>query len=254
MPILCFLIDHSATHKKILVDCGLRKDLHSYGVPAIDSLIHRSPLRYFVPQSCLESLAEGVIAPNQIDIVFITHCHFDHVGNAPSFLTSQFVVGGDTRELFEQAYPEDPLSLYAEDILPKDRTTYIDDWVPLGPFPRTRDFFGDGSLYLVDAPGHLPGHMNVLARTSADGAWIYLAGDSCYHSKVSTGEARIAEGMPWDPDFCIHTNKGNTEETLQRIQEFSNLPRTQIIFSHDLRWYEKNKGGAAFWPGIIDSA
>ena len=33
---------------------------------------------------------------------------------------------------------------------------------------KAYDFYGDGSFYLIDSPGHTVGHMCGLARTSAD--------------------------------------------------------------------------------------
>lgn len=53
-------------------------------------------------------------------------------------------------------------------------------WKPLeGLWPRTHDFFGDGSFYLLDAPGHLLGHMMGLARTAQD-EYIVMGGDACH--------------------------------------------------------------------------
>ncbi len=43
-----------------------------------------------------------------------------------------------------------------------------DEWKPWGPFEKAFDFFGDGSFWLVNAPGHMPGHLSGLARTGAD--------------------------------------------------------------------------------------
>ena len=47
-------------------------------------------------------------------------------------------------------------------------------------------------LYVVDAgDGHVAGHINVLARTSEDGGWIYLAGDSAHDRRLLTGPLNI---------------------------------------------------------------
>ncbi|KAM5476938.1 hypothetical protein MauCBS54593_000209 [Microsporum audouinii] len=43
----------------------------------------------------------------------------------------------------------------------------FDDGLEIGRF-RAMDFFGDGSFYLLDAPGHAEGHLCALARTTAD--------------------------------------------------------------------------------------
>jgi hypothetical protein len=34
------------------------------------------------------------------------------------------------------------------------------------------DYFGDGSVFIVDAPGHLFGHVNLLARVGRGGGFI----------------------------------------------------------------------------------
>ena len=119
---------------------------------------------------------------------------------------------------------------------------------PFGPFDRALDFFGDGSLYIVDAPGHLPGHVNVLARTSADGGWVYLAGDSAHDWRIITGEDRIAT-----QPMCIHADKEQAEAHIARIRELRANPRVRVLLAHDVPWYEENKGGDAYWPGEIKS-
>ena len=45
------------------------------------------------------------------------------------------------------------------------------------------DFFGDGSFYLLDTPGHAIGHMCGLARTTAspDATFLFLGGDCAHH-------------------------------------------------------------------------
>lgn len=56
------------------------------------------------------------------------------------------------------------------------------------------DFFGDGSFYLLDAPGHAVGHMCGLARTTAspEATFIFLGGDCAHHG----GEFRPTQYLP----------------------------------------------------------
>lgn len=44
---------------------------------------------------------------------------------------------------------------------------------------RAHDFFGDGSFYLLDTPGHAIGHMCGLARTTPS-TFVFLGGDICH--------------------------------------------------------------------------
>jgi hypothetical protein len=51
--------------------------------------------------------------------------------------------------------------------------------ITIGRF-KAFDYFGDGSFYILDSPGHAVGHINALARTSASPkpSFIHLGGDS----------------------------------------------------------------------------
>lgn len=56
---------------------------------------------------------------------------------------------------------------------------------------RAVDFFGDGSFYLLDTPGHAVGHLAGLARTTSD-TFILMGGDLCHHG----GEIRPSPYIP----------------------------------------------------------
>lgn len=108
-------------------------------------------------------------------------------------------------------------------------------WKPHGHLPHTLDVFGDGSLLIVDAPGHLPGHVNILAQISATHS-VYLGGDACHDRRLLTGEKQIGE---WDDAeghvCCIHADRKGAEETIQRIRQLEN-EGVEIIFAHDVEW------------------
>lgn len=56
------------------------------------------------------------------------------------------------------------------------------------------DLFPDGSLLLVDAPGYLPGYLNLLSRVSGNlPQYIYLAGDAFHDRRILTGEREVVE-------------------------------------------------------------
>ncbi|KAK1234047.1 hypothetical protein PQX77_002755 [Marasmius sp. AFHP31] len=105
----------------------------------------------------------------------------------------------------------------------------------------------------VDAAGHLPGHINVVARTSSDGGWLLLAGDSAHHWRLITGESQIADNISGYIGRCAHVDKKAAEEHIKRLRAFMQLPRTRILLAHDEPWYKENKGGDAFFPGKIPS-
>lgn len=58
---------------------------------------------------------------------------------------------------------------------------------------RAFDFFGDGSFYLVDTPGHTTGHLGGLVRTGTNpNSFLFMAGDLCHHH----GEVRPSRQLP----------------------------------------------------------
>jgi glyoxylase-like metal-dependent hydrolase (beta-lactamase superfamily II) len=52
-----------------------------------------------------------------------------------------------------------------------------------GPFDSALDFFGDGSFWVINAPGHMPGNLCAAARLES-GDWVLLGGDCC-HSRYN---------------------------------------------------------------------
>jgi glyoxylase-like metal-dependent hydrolase (beta-lactamase superfamily II) len=133
--------------------------------------------------------------------------------------------------------------------LPSESIKFIPDSAfdqSIGPFPRAADYFGDGSVYILEAPGHAPGHINILARTSADGAWICLAGDSCHDPRVLTGEKEI----PWIEDG-MYSDLESTEKHLEDLRNLRDMDKVQVLIAHDYEWYNENRESGAFFPGAI---
>ncbi|KAL5486194.1 hypothetical protein ACEPAI_7239 [Sanghuangporus weigelae] len=255
-PSLSFLVTHRNSGLRIVFDLGIRSDIQNY--PELTRKRLSEVYNAGVPCDVPTALAKGGLSVEDITHVCLSHCHWDHTGNPALFTKAKFLVGGDMRTLFQPGYPEDPKSIFPSDLLPKGRTEFLDvttsAWKPIGPFPRTFDYFGDGSLYLVDAPGHLAGHMNFLVRTSPDGGWIYLAGDAAHDWRLIRGEGDIAMyPVAGGGLTCIHQDKEQAKATIKRITDVLTLPRVRVILAHDGEWYHKNKDSDAFWPGKIRS-
>ncbi|KAF8064000.1 beta-lactamase-like protein [Lyophyllum atratum] len=247
VPSLSFLLQHSTNHKKFVFDLGIRKDWENFPPNVLEMVKKSFPLD--IPQDVVDSLAKGGTSPSDISTVCLSHIHFDHVGDPTKFPDSSFVVGDGARSVHSAT----PLAVFE---LPSTRTTYLSpaEWQPLGPFPRALDFYGDGSLYIVNAAGHLPGHINVLARTSGDGAWIYLAGDSAHHWDLITGKGNIAVNRNVEGFYrCAHLDPEAAEKHISCIRKLTEIPRARVLLAHDGPWYKENKGGPAFWPGKIPS-
>ncbi|KIK48205.1 hypothetical protein CY34DRAFT_735072 [Suillus luteus UH-Slu-Lm8-n1] len=253
-PSLAFSLQHSKTKSRVVFDLGIRRDLEGY-TPLSQERIKTMGFAPVVNQTVAESLIKGGISPDQVETVIISHLHWDHIGDHEPFTNATFVVGEGCRELLTSGYPMNPESLFSSTALPHERTKFLplsDFSLPIGPFPLALDYFGDGSMYVVDAPGHIKGHINILARTSSDGAWILLGGDSAHDYRLITGEKEVAHSIDSSGRVrCMHGDKEKAVENIARIRLLLGIPRVQVLIAHDWKWYEENKGGSAFLPGII---
>lgn len=245
-PSLAFILTHLGSGKRVVFDLGIRADLEN----AIETVQKRAQLfDAKVPQDVIASLRKGGIEPNDVTHIIISHAHWDHVGDPSLFPKARFIQGGEARKHFETGYPNNPKSAIPIHVFPEDRTDFLDvneTWKSIGPFKHALDYFGDGSLYIIDAPGHLHGHINALVRTSSDGGWIFLAGDSSHDWKLLRGQGEI-------PEKHVEVDKELAADTIKRIRELMKDPRARVVMAHDDEFYEEFKESNAFWPGKIPS-
>jgi len=84
-------------------------------------------------------------------------------------------------------YPSDPDSPIRESDYAnrKLREISFKSDLKIGQFPAY-DYFGDGSFYLLDSPGHAVGHLCALARTTSEGedTFVLLGGDICHYAGI----------------------------------------------------------------------
>ncbi|KAF4332259.1 n-acyl homoserine lactonase [Fusarium beomiforme] len=102
------------------------------------------------------------------------------------------------------------------------------------------DYFGDGSFYLLDCPGHTIAHMMGLARTRPT-SFVLMAADCCHHG----GEIRPTQFVPL-PDSIELNSPRNLARGVRRApcpgQLFVHLhlkssrtePFYELINPHDL--------------------
>ncbi|TBU23232.1 hypothetical protein BD311DRAFT_674399 [Dichomitus squalens] len=230
---------HSSRPETFVFDLGIRKDWAALE-PGLRAEYSKIGADMLVPEDVADALRKGHLEAAHVTYSSISHAHFDHIGDPALFPNATYLLGSEAQTLLNPETRD--LGIKLLNALPKDRTKFLDlaSAPALGPFPHTLDFYKDGSLHVVDAPGHLPGHINVLARTSAYG--------DAHDWQIITGEGKIAT-----KPICAHVNKEQAEVHIGRIRELQENPRVRVLLAHDRPWYEQNKGGDAYWPGEIKS-
>ncbi|KAJ9504422.1 hypothetical protein H2202_000478 [Exophiala xenobiotica] len=128
VPSLSFLIQHASQDgksTKFVFDLGLKRDLTKYPPAQQAHIANRQPT--ILHPDCADSLRAGGLDPaNDIDIVMLSHVHWDHEGTPDDFPNSQFVVGSGTLHLLKNgAPPHYPQEIFNADLLPRDRTSEL---------------------------------------------------------------------------------------------------------------------------------
>ncbi|KAH7333947.1 beta-lactamase-like protein [Rhizoctonia solani] len=192
-PAYSFLVE-SESGAKVLFDLGIPQKWEDTA-PSMVNLLRNLGWGVSVTKNVSDILVEHGINLDCIDSVIWSHCHWDHTGDPSLFPpTTTLTVGPGFKTAMLPGYPTNPDSPILESAY-KDRELIEISFdqspeLRIGQL-RALDYFGDGSLYLLDAPGHAVGHICGLARTTPD-TFVFLGGDICHHS----GQMRPTEYLP----------------------------------------------------------
>lgn len=93
----------------------------------------------------------------------------------------------------------------------------------IGQF-RAFDYFGDGTFYLLDSPGHAIGHLCGLARTQTNPAsFILMGGDICHYA----GIFRPSEYLPVPKSITPHPLQPASSLAFCPGSAFDNLQKSR---------------------------
>lgn len=161
-----------------------------------------------------QQLAELGVAPSDIDYFSISHSHFDHVGSAALFTGATWIVDRDERDWMfrEEARKEPHFADYAP--LESARTALIEG-------DDDHDVFGDGSVVIVQAPGHTPGH-TVLLLTTANSGKVLLTGDMWH-----LAEAREKRTVP-----VFNFDREQTLASMDKVEALAAANSAKVIRQH----------------------
>jgi glyoxylase-like metal-dependent hydrolase (beta-lactamase superfamily II) len=233
-PIGAFALEHPSAGP-ILIDTGLHPvtaDRLSENFGHLNAYFFRT-LRTSPGESLPAQLRARAIDPAHIPLVVMTHLHVDHASAMSQLPAATFIC--TAKEWRAATARLGAWSGYARRQLPEpSRVRAIDFNLTSerhGPFARTVDLLGDGSIRLLDTPGHTVGHMSVLVRLAEREA--LLIGDAVYTLR------NIHEDLlPWRT-----VDDGLYRNSMRALGAFiEQSPQALVIPTHDSEvWNELNE-------------
>jgi N-acyl homoserine lactone hydrolase len=229
-PVPVYLAHHPSAGN-ILIDTGLHP---SVARNPRDNLGRFSGRHYKVEvgRDIVSQLRERGLAPSDIAIVVLTHLHEDHASGIEAFPDAQFVLSATEWEgattgsfpLLRRYHPSHYDYAFEYHTVDFDGDL-IDSY---GPFGRSFDLFGDGSVRLVYTPGHSPGHTSVILRLPRRD--FVVVGDAAYDWRQFEGKA--------EPTMIA--DEHNWRRSLRELQAYRRTyPYALMVPGHDRDFWEK---------------
>lgn len=200
----CYLIKHGEEYM-----------LWDTGYPAASAGAQAGPTT--PKMSIVEQLAQLKLTPEQIKYVGISHYHGDHIGQAAAFPGATLLIGKGDWDALTATPP-------AQGVNPAPVAHWISGGGKSEAVPRDKDVFGDGSVVMLDTPGHTPGHHSLLVRLKTKGN-VLLSGDLAHFK-----ENYDSNGVP-----SFNTNRADTIASLDRFKKMAANLKATVVIQHDAR-------------------
>lgn len=158
---------------------------------------HGKMLGNSAPGMLMKNIYKSEIGPDEIDIVFLTHLHGDHIGwnmrhdvdpQRPTFVNARYMVHSADWDWYTRgdAFNQGNRSAIEKNVLPLERLGLLD--FMLGETKLSDD------ITAFHTPGHTPGHMSILIASQNERA--ILIGD------LAGSPMQITEtDWPYMPDW-----------------------------------------------------
>jgi glyoxylase-like metal-dependent hydrolase (beta-lactamase superfamily II) len=174
-----------------------------------------------VPSATNKPLADLLrqmnVNPDDVKYVGISHFHADHTGQLSVLKNATLLIGKGDWEGINANPPMGGANV-------KGFVEWITEKRKVETQSADKDVFGDGSVMMLRAPGHTPGHSILLVRLKEMGP-VLLSGDAVHFL-----ENYDYEGVPG-----FNFDRAQTIASIQRIKQMQKNLKATLIIQHDPR-------------------
>lgn len=222
VPVPFFLIRHE--RGDVLIDGGnplaVARDPHAHWGPLADHFT----VTMSEDQHCVAQLGQLGITADDVAHVVQTHLHMDHTGALGHFPNATVLVHARELDAARTAQSRQASGYVRADFdRPELRWQLVEEDL---------DLFDDGTLRLLETPGHSAGHMSLLLELEQSGP-VLLTADAC--------DAR-AQWEGREPPRALFSPE-QAERSLQRLRELAEETGALVVFGHDAREWARLPDG-----------
>jgi glyoxylase-like metal-dependent hydrolase (beta-lactamase superfamily II) len=165
----------------------------------------------------VDLLKQVNVSPEQVSFVGISHFHADHTGQLAPFKNATLLIGKGDWDGVTATPPMGGANV-------KGFAEWIAEKRKVEPLSADRDVFGDGSVMVLRAPGHTPGHSMLLVRLKDKGP-VVLVGDAVHFQ-----ENYDNMGVPG-----FNFDRAQTIASMERIKQLEKNLKATVVIQHDPR-------------------
>ncbi|MBL8551112.1 MAG: N-acyl homoserine lactonase family protein [Hyphomonadaceae bacterium] len=203
----CYLIRHP--QGDLMWDTGLPQ-----GLADLPNGITEGTYQMRMPHRLTDQLAQVGLTPADIEYVSVSHSHGDHIGSAALFTSATWIVDVDERAHAFRPEARADIERFGYAPLQTRPTRLIEG-------DADYDVFGDGSVKVIQAPGHTPGHTVLLVQLPHAGS-VLLTGD-LWH----IAESRAARRVP-----RFNTDRAQTLATMDKVERIARETGARVVREH----------------------
>jgi N-acyl homoserine lactone hydrolase len=174
-----------------------------------------------VKVTLVDQLAQLKIKPEQINYVGISHYHGDHTGQAASFPQATLLIGQGDWDVLKGPTPSGTTNA-------APLKHWLEGQGKSEPVAKDKDVFGDGTVVMLDMPGHTPGHHSLLVKLKEKGN-VLLTGDQAHFR-----ENYDSSGVP-----TFNFNRADTLASFDRFKQIAKNMNATVIIQHEPRDIDK---------------
>jgi len=184
-------------------------------------------------------LRYGGIKPYQIDMIFISHSHWDHVSGLEDFPGTEVVMPAAELEFIRQHR----YSGLIDQMIDKLKvSTFEFAPAPYENFEQSFDLFKDGSVVFVPLPGHTEGSTGMFVNLPS-GKRFFFTGDLTW----ALEGIQLPAERPWLARRLVDYDEAQVRRSIIKVHYLmKHYPDMVIVPAHDRRVHGKIKAFPEF--------